>query len=72
MPDDFRRTRKKSPSRLKHEDHLALWQAVEGALLDMAKHHPDYFTDRGRELFLPSSTKRVVGAVRSLKGDGRL
>ncbi|WHZ36523.1 hypothetical protein [Sagittula sp. MA-2] len=63
----IRRTSERSPARLKHEDHLALWRAVEGALLDMAKQHPDYLTERGLKLFLPSATKRVVGAVRSLE-----
>lgn len=44
-------------------ERMALWAAVEGAVVDALKSHPDYFTDRGRKLAVGSITKRVVGQL---------
>ena len=44
-------------------DRMTLWVAVEGAVVDALKSHPDYFTERGRRLAVGSITKRVVGQL---------
>ena len=61
-----------SPARLKHADHLALWRAIEGAVIDCFRQHPDYLTERGQREVLRSLVKRAVGSVRSVMADGRV
>ncbi len=69
---NIRRPSTKSPARMKHAEHTALWNAVEGAVVDAFRHHPDCLTDKGRRSFVESITKRVVGSVRSALADGRV
>jgi len=52
-----------------------LWRMVEGAVVDALGEHPDYLTDRGRQLAVGSITKRVVGTLaghsEELRKEGR-
>lgn len=72
----IQRTSRKSQVFMKYEEYSALWNIIEGAVVDAMKQHPDYVTDNGRHSMVQSITKRVVGAVihnakRTRKG-GRL
>lgn len=58
-----RRVPAASPARLKRAQHARLWRAVEGAVVDAFKNHPNYLTAKGRHSAVESVTKRVVGAV---------
>ena len=67
----IRRPHARWRSRLKYRQEQRLWKMVEGAVADACKAHPDYLTERGRQLMVGSVTKRVVGTLRSASADGR-
>jgi hypothetical protein len=66
-----RRPPANSPARMKRADHARLWRAIEGAVVDAAKSHPEYYTDAARKDMVGSVTKRAVGAVLSLAPETR-
>ena len=61
------RTHRKDPARLKRKDVADMWNAIEGALADAMKMHPEYFTDAGLQNALRSMTKRAVGHLIALQ-----
>jgi hypothetical protein len=60
-----RRSSERSPAKIKHAEHLALWALVEGAgaVADAFNCHPDYLTEKGNKSAVESVTKRVVGQI---------
>ena len=38
---------------------------VEGGVRDVLATHPEYFTQRGREMIVDGASKRVIGTIRS-------
>jgi hypothetical protein len=66
-----RRPSANSPARMKRADHARLWRAIEGAVVDAVKSHPEYYTDAARKNMVGSITKRAVGAVLSLASETR-
>lgn len=59
----IRRPSRKDAAFLKNADHAALWNLVEGAVVDAFTSHPNFLTDRGRQTVVRSVTKRVVGQI---------
>ena len=66
-----RRPSANSPARMKRADHARLWKAIEGAVVDAVKSHPEYYTDAARKNMVGSITKRAGGAVLSLASETR-
>lgn len=45
------------------KDFEKMRRMVKGAVADVMKHHPEYFTRKGRRAARESIVKRVVGTV---------
>ena len=68
MNNVFRRTSENSPARQKHAMRHDLWDAIEGAVVDCFRQHPEYLTESGKHSAVESITKRAVGSVISVFG----
>lgn len=66
-----RRARLTDPARIKREDHDVLWRAIESAVVDVCRHHPDYLTPKGADSICTSVTKRAVGNVLAMATEAR-
>ncbi len=65
---------KHDPARMKWSHHQRLFAAVETAVIEAIKAHPEYLTEAGDDYAVRSITKRVVGQIvhlwKSNPGDG--
>lgn len=68
MNNVFLRTSENSPARQKHAMRHDLWDAIEGAVADCFRQHPEYLTEGGKRSAVESITKRAVGSVLSVFG----
>ena len=65
---ESRRPPENSPARQKHAIRHDLWDAIEGAVVDCFRQHPEYLTESGKHSAVESITKRAVGSVLSVFG----
>ncbi len=61
-----RRSPRHDPARSKWREQDDLWRAIEGAVVDAIRNHPDYLTDKGLREMPRSVTKRVMGSIQSV------
>lgn len=58
--------RNKPPPQKTKALYKAIWKLADGAVMDTVRHHPEYFTDKGKTKVARMSTvKRITGLLTS-------